>query len=57
MIKWIKAKEGYIYELTEIGSADGRVRAKFENPSQYKQYSKTVPHSWIENKYVREVKA
>ena len=56
-MKWIKAKDGNKFTLTAFGAEDSRIRAKYEiHHPNYKQYQKSVPSSWIEKGYVKEVK-
>ena len=55
-VKFAKAKSGKKFVLTASGGAIPRIRAKYEVTYERKfVYEKTVPQSWIDNGYVREV--
>lgn len=54
--KWIPAKTGKKFVVTELGGEDARIRSKFEaNYVNKRQYEKRVPESWIAKGYVMEV--
>ena len=56
MVKYIKAKQGYKFVLTEFGLEQSHVRAKYEDKHPLnKQYKRSVPQAWIEKGYVEEV--
>lgn len=54
-IKYARAKEGYKFEITELGKTISRIRSKYESSYPSKQYLTCVPESWIKDGYVREV--
>lgn len=57
MVKFISARKGYIFALTELGVEQPRIRAKFnKDHSLYKQYQRCVPVSWVEKGWVKEIK-
>ena len=54
---WVKAQEGNKFVLTELGLEVSYIRPKFEsNQGRKNQYEYKVPKSWIDSKYVAEVK-
>ena len=56
MVKYVNAKPGMKWQLTELGFELGRVRAKYEMSYSHRtQYEKQVPASWVEKGYVSEV--
>lgn len=55
-VKFVKAREGMKFVLTAAGGEISRIRAKFETTYERKfVYEKTVPQSWVDNRYVEEV--
>lgn len=55
-VKFVRAREGKKFVLTAAGGEISRIRAKFETTYERKfVYEKTVPQSWVDNGYVREV--
>lgn len=55
--KWMNAKEGYKWTLSDFGRRDLRIAAKFEDDYCNKaQYERKVPESWFRFGYVKQVK-
>ena len=53
---FIHVRDGYKYQITNLGKEIGKIRAKFDQDySARSAYEKSVPMSWITNKYVEEV--
>lgn len=57
MVKYIKAKQGYKFVLTEFGSEQPHVRGKYNRADgKYnKMYDTSVPQAWVEKGYVEGV--
>lgn len=57
MVKYVSAKRGNRFILTELGFEQARVRGKFNSERvEHLKYRHHVPASWVEKGYVVEVK-
>ena len=54
--KWVNAKPGKKFVLTELGGENARIREKYKaGYSNRLLYEQKVPVNWVEKGYVREV--
>lgn len=57
MVKYVKAKEGCKFVITESGFEQPHIKQKYDKNYKYTvNYEHTVPSSWVGNGFVKEVK-
>lgn len=55
--KYIYAKDGFKFVLTELGMEINKARSKYEDGFRNKpQYEKMVPVGWVKSGWVKQVR-
>lgn len=57
MGKYVKARPGYKFTLTELGFDLPKIRAKYDPEYYDRRFEGSVPEKWIRDGYVKEVEA